>query len=100
MKHGSLLFAVGILTASVMAGPATAAREQTCIDRWSDAAPIVADENLVNIEELSAKAPQKLGGAIVKATLCEKNGRFTYTLVVRTKRGKLKSVQVDARNPF
>lgn len=100
MKRGYKVLAVIAACVGALAAPATGARDKTCIDGWSDAAPIVADKKLVNIEELSAKAPQKFGGSIIKATLCEKNGRFTYSLVVRTKRGKLKSVQVDARNPF
>lgn len=78
-----------------------AARDETCVARWSDAAPIVEANKLATIEALSAKASRKLGGSIVKATLCAaSNGGFTYDLVVRTAKGKLKSVTVDARNPF
>ncbi len=86
-----------VLTASA---PMALARDKTCIERWSDAAPVVAAERLVNVEELTAKAPKKLGGSIVKATLCESNGSYTYILVLRTAKGKLKSVTVDARDPF
>lgn len=84
---------------ATLTGP-TVARDTICIERWSDAAPVVAKQRLVNIEKLSAKAPKKLGGSIVKATLCKTNGSYTYSLVVRTTKGKLKSMTVDARNPF
>jgi len=73
---------------------------KTCIERWSDAAPVVAAERLVNVEQLTAKAPHKLGGSIVKATLCETNGSYIYDLVLRSAKGQLKSVTVDARDPF
>ena len=86
-----------ILTA---AAPTALARNKVCIDRWSDAAPVVAANALVKVEELTAKAPKQLGGSIVKATLCETNGSYTYALVLRTTKGKLKSVTVDARDPF
>lgn len=92
-----ILGGVVMLTA---AAPVALGRDKTCIERWSDAAPVVAANHLVNVEELTAKAPAKLGGSIVKATLCETNGSYTYALVLRTPKGKLESVTVDARDPF
>lgn len=71
-----------------------------CIDGWSDAAPVVAANGLVKIESLSENAAQALGGAIVKATLCKSGSGYSYDLVVRTDKGRLKSVTVDARKPF
>lgn len=86
------------LTASIIGlSPAWA---ETCIDRWSEAAPIVAAMDLVKMEELSAHAPAKLGGSIVKATLCQQNGSYIYSLLLRTDKGRLKSITVDARDPF
>jgi len=80
--------------------PVALAADKTCIERWSDAAPLVVANGLVTVEVLTAKAPKKLGGSIVKATLCETNGSYTYALVLRTPKGRLKSVTVDARDPF
>ena len=85
---------VFMLAAPVFAG------DKTCIERWSDAAPVVSAKHLMTVEQLSALAPKYLGGNIVKATLCQENGSYIYTLVVRTRKGKLKSVTVDARDPF
>lgn len=93
----AMMCGVVVMTASTNA---VSAREKVCIDRWSEAAPVVSAKRLVNVEELTAQAPKKLGGSIVKATLCESNGSYTYALVLRTAKGKLKSVTVDARNPF
>lgn len=95
-----LVIVLSALAAAVLAVSTVNADAGSCIDRWSDAAPVVAANRLVDVEELASKAPKRLGGSIVKATLCKSNGDFTYDLVVRTGQGKLKSVTVDARNPF
>ncbi len=98
VKQIQLMCAIGVMI--FMAPTLGVAGDKTCIDRWSEAAPVVAAKRLVKVEELSALAPKKLGGSIVKATLCQEDGSYIYSLVLRTTKGKLKSVTVDARRPF
>lgn len=82
--------------------PATAeAREGTqCFDDWSLAAQIVKQEQLATVEELAGAAKGKLGGAIVRTSLCHEDGRYVYRLVVRDRQGQFRWKRVDARNPF
>ncbi len=77
------------------------AADEQCYASWSEAAPIVRAQGLVDMEQLSALAtPNHVGGEIVKSTLCRDQGRFIYRLVIREAKGRLKMVAVDARKPF
>jgi uncharacterized membrane protein YkoI len=71
-----------------------------CYDDWSEAAPIVRKQGLLTVDKLTPMAKTKLGGDVVKVTLCEDGGRFVFRVVVREASGSLKTVTVDARNPF
>lgn len=72
----------------------------TCFNDWSVAAPIVLKEGLVTVEQLTPRARDKFKGDIVKVTLCQENGAYVFRLVVRGAAGDLKTVTVDAKNPF
>jgi hypothetical protein len=78
------------------------ARSETgrCFSSWSEAAQVVKSERLVVVEHLSRLAQAKLGGAIVKSKLCTTGRGFRYRLVVRPPAGPLRSVELDARQPF
>lgn len=89
-----LLFVIAV----ALAGGATAG--EPCITDWSVAAPIVKNEGLVTVEQLTVMGKGRLDGDIVKVTLCEEKGGFAYRLVIRDAKGSLKTVSVDAKNPF
>lgn len=78
----------------------TLAGAEGCVADWSVAAPIVKEEGLVTVEELSKAASGRLSGDIVKATLCRENGIYVFRLVVKGVSGQLRTVTVDARRPF
>lgn len=91
-----------ILAMTVLAVVPGAARstEKACYADWSEAAPIVKQEGLLPVEELTPLARYSLDGDIVKVTLCHENGTYVFRLVVRGKKGNLKTVTVDAKDPF
>ena len=78
------------------------ARAQTsgCLSDWSAARIIVKTEHLVTVEELTRLAPSKLGGQIVRTTLCEDKTGYVYKLIVRDSAGQHKAVVVNAKQPF
>ena len=80
--------------------PCAFAADTACYSDWSLAAPIVKQEGLTTVEELTAAARSKLKGDIVKTTLCKENGSYVYRLVVRGPNGQLTPMTVDAKNPF
>jgi hypothetical protein len=84
---------------SLLSGAAAAA-DVSCIESWSEAASVIRQEKLIVIEQLSRSFRAELGGDIVRTTLCSKDGRYVYRLVVRSPSGPLKDVSVDARRPF
>jgi len=87
------------LLASIFS-PASLA-EAACIADWSVAAPIVHKEKLTTVEALSRIAAAKVSGSsIVRTTLCEENGAFSYRIVLRDGQGRLSTHAVDARAPF
>ena len=71
-----------------------------CFADWSVATPIVKKEGLVTVEELTPLAKTRFNGDVVKVTLCEENGAYVFRLVIKDGRGNLKTVTVDAKNPF
>jgi hypothetical protein len=94
----SLLFAALLFSCSLVAQPMRAAAV-ACIDDWSVAAPVVRAQGLVTVEALSKLVRMRLNANIVKAALCERDGRFFYRIVTRGRQG-LKSLLLDARTPF
>ncbi len=67
---------------------------------WSIAAPIVKKEGLATVEKLTRLAHIKRVGDVLRAKLCEEQGAFSYRLVVRDPKGRLRILMVDARHPF
>jgi len=71
-----------------------------CYPDWSVAAAIVRKERLVAIAELHEILRNRFAGELVKARLCEKDGRFVYRVIVRQRNGVIRNLTVDARRPF
>ncbi len=92
----STLLLLGLTWASL----AAQAADDACFSDWAAASVLVKAEGLVTIEQLTKLAPSKLGGQIVRSTLCEAKTGYVYKLVVRTSAGQMKSIEVDARQPF
>jgi hypothetical protein len=88
-----LLATLGWLT------PVAVADDNECFSDWSIAAALVQSEKLVTVDKLISGAKTSIPGEIIKTTLCKEDGRFVFRLVVRHK-GTLKTVTVDAREPF
>jgi hypothetical protein len=97
MKHWTVIAA---LFAAALPSQSSFGEEQGCITDWSIAAPIVRKEGLVSVEELSAQIRERLKSSIVKTTLCQEKGDYAFRLVVRGAQGELKSLKLDAREPF
>ena len=91
--------AAAVVVAAAAFTHASRAGDGTCIADWSIAAPIVRSEGLVTVEELSHMVRARLDASIVKATLCETDGRYSFRVVMRSRQG-LKSLTVDAKAPF
>jgi uncharacterized membrane protein YkoI len=87
--------------AVLIGDPAFAAPdEKACYPDWSVAAPIVKREGLIPVEQLTPLARFSLNGEILKVTLCFEAGNYVFRLVVRGAKGDLKTVTVDAKDPF
>lgn len=71
-----------------------------CFADWSVASPIVKKEGLLSVEDLTPLVKRKMSGDVVKVTLCQDAGGWTYRLVVKDGSGNLKTMTVDAKNPF
>jgi uncharacterized membrane protein YkoI len=86
------------LPLALMAGQTSLAASR-CINDWSQAAPIVRQEKLLTVEQLTAAARGRIEGDIVKTTLCQDDGNWVFRLIVRVK-GHLEMMTVDAKDPF
>lgn len=90
-----------VVSSLILVGAVTPGRAgETCFADWSVAAPVVKKEGLATVEQLSQLAKSSGSGDIVRTTLCQDDGRFTYKIVVKDAKGQLKSLSVDARKPF
>ena len=89
-----------VLLAMLAGRPAPSRADDTCIEDWSKAAPIVKAEGLATVETVTRLAASRLSGDVVKVTLCRDGGRYVYRLVVRTGGGRHSSLTVDAIEPF
>ena len=85
--------------ASLALVPAKGRATTTCFPDWSDAAPIVARENLLALRFLQQSGRQPLPGDIIRATLCLADGNYVYRLVLREESGRITHHVVDAQNP-
>lgn len=98
MGRGLDLLAAATVVTLVAAGEARAGLE--CFTDWSEARAIVKKEGLVTVEALVRQAPSRLGGEVVRSTLCRNDAVFIYRLVIRDDGGTIKLVTVDAKDPF
>jgi uncharacterized membrane protein YkoI len=89
-----------LMTAVAVAPAAWAGEAGRCFETWSEAAIVVMREGLVAIERLASIAGSRLGGEIVKSTLCHDGSRYVYRLIVRPPAGQLRIFSLDARMPF
>lgn len=102
MGDTAVLQPISILIALVMSLTWTvpAGSAETCIADWALAAPILAREKLVTIEQLSPQMRARGAGDIIRSSLCDEKGRYFFRLVVRDQNGKVTHLMVDARRPF
>lgn len=89
------MLAVSAVVIAVVAGPASA--DERCFGDWSDAAPVVAREQLRSARDVQDTARQELGGDIVRILLCEEPEGFVYRLVLRHSDGRIGKLTVSAR---
>lgn len=90
-----------LVGALIWAAPASGVRaEDNCVSDWSEAAPLVRQHGLMPVEKLTPLARQQVKGDIVKVTLCKENGAYVYRLVVREPAGQMRTMTVNAKNPF
>lgn len=71
-----------------------------CFADWSVASPIVKKEGLLSVEELTPLVKRRMNGDVVKVTLCQEGSGYVFRLVIKDGSGNLKTVTVDAKNPF
>jgi hypothetical protein len=95
-----LLCLIALIASVTVAPSASAGEGGRCFETWSEAALVAMRERLVAIERLTTVAGSRLGGEIVRSTLCFDGTRYIYRLVVRPTAGQLKVISVDARKPF
>lgn len=84
----------------VLAPTGAAASAPVCYASWSDASPVVAEQRLMAVGELTTLAKSRLDGEIVRTTLCFENGRYIYKVVLRSGNGSVRPLTLDARQPF
>jgi uncharacterized membrane protein YkoI len=91
-----IVFALGFTVSPLGA----AAQTGTCLTDWTAAGAIVKSEGLVTVDQLTKLAPSKLGGDIVRISLCEAKTGYVYKLVIKDAGGQIKNMVVDAKSPF
>jgi uncharacterized membrane protein YkoI len=96
MLYYFVLAVIGLASTASVA----AAENGTCFTDWAAASRVVATEGLVTLDQLSKSSQDKLGGDIVRSSLCEASSGYVYKLVVRDAQGRLKNVLLDAKTPF
>ncbi len=88
-----IVAATGLLSAAPV-------RAETCYADWSEAGPIVKSEGLATAKDVQERARGQVEGKLIKITLCEDGGSYTYRLVFDQPDGKVVDMVVDARAPF
>jgi hypothetical protein len=76
--------------------------EGACFSDWTAAAAVVKANGLVTSQHLTSLAQTQLGGAIVRLALCESDtaSGYAYRVIVRTAAGGVKTLVLDAKQPF
>jgi uncharacterized membrane protein YkoI len=98
MRTLIILFLVWLAAAS--APLPAAAQGEPCFADWAAASAVVKAEGLVTVDQLTKLAPARLGGDVVRTTLCETRAGYVYKLVIRDAAGQIKTITVDAKKPF
>ena len=100
--HHQIIAAVALLSAGIGVSTPVKAQQpqQGCVSDWTQAAPIVRREGLATIERVGRIMHDKAAGEIINSALCTIEGRYVYRLTVRGGQGRLKTLVVDARQPF
>jgi uncharacterized membrane protein YkoI len=98
LRTPKLVLVASLLTA--LPAAAAPAEPGSCFEDWSDAAPVVLEEQLLPTRQVHEQARHRLAGDIVSITLCQQDQRFVYRLLLRDPQGRLNTVTIDARHPF
>lgn len=98
MRHSRYLAILA--TSGLLAASPSPRAADGCMSDWSIAAPIVKREGLTPVEALTKEIRRRLSVDVVSATLCETGSSYRYRLVVREQGGHLKTLDLDARDPF
>ena len=69
-----------------------------CFQDWSDAAPIVAREQLLAAREVQEMTRRQLSGDVVRITLCREDTRYVYRLLHRDNAGRISNHKIDAHS--
>ena len=88
------------LSLALAASMPAAATPGTCYTDWSEAAPIVAREQLRSARDIQEAARRDQIGSVMRITLCQDRTEFTYHVLVRDPRGRISLLRVDARLPL
>ncbi len=80
--------------------PAAVGQSVRCFEDWSDAAPIVLKEKLLPVGDIQAWARKRLKGNVIRVTLCQDGERYTYRVLVREPKGRIRNRIVEARGPL
>ena len=95
LRSNLLLLAAGAGLLLGVVSPQARANEH-CYGDWSDAAPVVAREQLRSARDVQDMARLELGGEVVRIVLCEADGGFVYRLVLRRLDGRIGTLTVNA----
>ncbi|MBI1385699.1 MAG: hypothetical protein GC150_12390 [Rhizobiales bacterium] len=91
-----------LLTTSGLAGSAGGADELACFSSWSDAGPVLRAERLMDPARLRAIAEQRLGGSMLRLSLCRAtvDGVYHFRIVMIDDAGQIRTHTVRADDPF
>ncbi len=91
----------GVSLAVLAAMVTSVAAEDRCYADWAKASSVVKEQGLASVEQMTERSRGRIKGAIVKTQLCEaEGGGWYYRVVVREPTGQLRSLNVDAADPF
>lgn len=71
-----------------------------CLSTWSEASPVVTAQQLASVEELNRQVAKLELGELLMTTLCHDGDRYVYRLMVRSTKGRVRTLTVDADQPF
>lgn len=100
MNRVSTVLSAATLAMVLMAGSSLAAPAApapgTCLDDWSDAAPIVVSEGLTPARDIQIHARRHYASDLVRITLCREEGGYVYRLLLRDDRGRINHLKINA----